>query len=96
MKIIENVYSWLKIFIFLLYILVVLGIWKGAPKYLHLINNLFSTVIAFALLYFFHPYTKTICNNLHRRIAFSAGLAILLQLSIFQYLSPIKTINKQF
>ena len=95
MKIIENTYTGLKLVIFILYIVVVLGVWKGAPGYLHIVENTFSIVIALALIYFFNPFLeeKTVCTNLHRKIAFSAGVAILIQTSLFQYLNPVNKIN---
>ena len=78
MKVIESTYTGLKNITFLLYIIIVLGVWKGAPEYLHIVENIFSIVIGLALIYFFNPFVKekTVCNNLHRKIAFSAGLAI--------------------
>jgi hypothetical protein len=95
MKIIENTYTGLKLVIFILYIVVVLGVWKGAPGYLNIVENTFSIVIALALIYFFNPFLKekTVCTNLHRKIAFSAGVAILIQTSLFQYLNPVNKIN---
>jgi len=95
MKIIENTYSGLKIMIIILYIAVILGVWKNAPGYLNIIETVFTIVIALALIYFFNPFVKekTVCNNFHRKIAFSAGIAILIQTSIFQYLNPIDKIK---
>ena len=95
MKVIESTYTGLKNITFLLYIIIVLGVWKGAPEYLHIVENIFSIVIGLALIYFFNPFVKekTVCNNLHRKIAFSAGLAILIQTSLFQYINPITKIK---
>ncbi len=98
MKVIENTYTGLKWIIFILYIAVVLGVWKQAPSYLRMVESVFSFVIAFALIYFFNPLVKdkNICTDLQRKIAFSAGVAILIQTSIFQYLTPMDQIDTLF
>ena len=64
MKVIEKTYTGLKWMAFILYIAVVLGVWKQAPSYLHIVESVFSLVIALALIYFFHPYAekKTVQN----------------------------------
>ncbi len=97
MKVIEKTYTGLKWIAFILYVVVVLGVWKQAPSYLHIVESVFSLVIAVALIYFFHPYAqkKTVCTDLHRKIAFSAGIAILIQTSLFQYLNPVSKIKTQ-
>jgi hypothetical protein len=94
MDIIEKAYNILKILFFVIYILVILGISSSAPQYLNIIENIFMTLVALILIYFFNPFTKTICNDFHRHVAFSAGAAILLQLSIFRFLEPTKIISK--
>ena len=94
MNIVEIAYNTLKILFFVIYILVILGISNNAPQYLAIIENIFMTLIAIILIYFFNPFTKTICNDFHRHVAFSAGAAILLQLSIFRFLEPTKIIQK--
>ena len=71
----------------------ILGISNNAPQYLAIIENIFMTLIAIILIYFFNPFTKTICNDFHRHVVFSAGAAILLQLSIFRFLEPTKIIQ---
>ena len=94
MNLVETAYNVLKIIFFILYILVILGVSTKAPQYLSVIENIFMTLVALILIYFFNPFTKTVCNNFHRQVAFSAGAAILLQLSIFRYLEPTKIIKK--
>lgn len=93
MNIVEIAYNTLKFLFFVIYILVILGISNNAPQYLAIIENIFMTLIAIILIYFFNPFTKTICNDFHRHVAFSAGAAILLQLSIFRFLEPTKIIQ---
>ena len=94
MDIVETAYNVLKIIFFILYILVILGVSASAPQYLAIIENIFMTLVAVILIYFFNPFKKTVCNDFHRHVAFSAGAAILLQLSIFRFLEPTKIIQK--
>ena len=94
MELVEKAYYILKILFFVIYILVILGISSSAPQYLNIIENIFMTLVALILIYFFNPFTKTICNDFHRHVAFSAGAAILLQLSIFRFLEPTNLISK--
>jgi hypothetical protein len=94
MELVEKVYNILKILFFVIYILVILGISAAAPQYLLIIENIFMTLVALILIYFFNPFTKTICNDFHRHVAFSAGAAILLQLSFFRFLEPTNLISK--
>ena len=46
MKVIEKTYTGLKWIAFILYVVVVLGVWKQAPSYLHIVESVFSLVIA--------------------------------------------------
>ena len=94
MTIIEQTYTVLKLGVLILYVIIILGVWKQAPEYLLIIENIFTLVIAFVLLYFFNPFVKTVCNNFHRKVAFSAGIVMVLQISIFQFLNPRNLITK--
>lgn len=93
MELVERAYNVLKYGMLIIYILVIFGVGTQAPQYLQLTEVIFMTLIAIILIYFFNPLTKTICNNFHRQVAFSAGVAILLQLSIFKFLEPTKLIK---
>lgn len=95
MYLVETVYNILKILFFIIYVLVILGISNSAPQYLVIIENIFMTLVAGILIYFFNPFTKTVCNDFHRHVAFSAGAAILLQLSIFRFLEPTKIFERK-
>ena len=88
-KLIENTYTWVKYSLGILYLLTLFGIWSSAPKYLKIIDLFFNIIVGGILIYFFNPLKKTICTPFHRRVVFSAGLAIILQSSLIQYLNPI-------
>ena len=94
MKLVEKAYNILRILFLVIYIIVIFGISNSAPQYLFIIENIFITLVALILIYFFNPFTKTVCNDFHRHVAFSAGAAILFQLSIFRFLEPTKIFSK--
>lgn len=99
-KVVEHTYTWLKYILIILYIVGLFGIWSDSGKYLILVDSIFNIMIAGVLIYFFNPLKKTVCNDFHRKVVFSAGIAILLQTSITQYFNPMTTvknvINKSF
>ena len=84
---VEYGYEILKYTITILYVMGVLKIWEDAPKYLAEIDWIFNLVIASILLYFFNPLKKTECTPFHRRVVFSAALAIILQSSLMKYIN---------
>lgn len=93
-NVVERTYTWLKYILVVLYLVGLFGIWSDSKKYLVLFDTIFNIMIACILIYFFNPFTKTVCNDFHRKVVFSAGLAILLQTSITQYFNPITIVGK--
>lgn len=93
-KIYENTYNWLSILFVFLYSLTLFGIWSEAPRYLKIVTSLFHILVGSIIIYYFNPFTKTKCTSFHRRVMFSAGVAIILQKSIVQYLNPSKIVSK--
>ena len=89
----EWTYTWTKVALIVLYVIGFLGLWSEAPSYLRILDGIFNVIIAVILIYFFNPFTKTICNDFHRKVVFSAGVAILLQTSLMQYLNPQKIVK---
>lgn len=85
---VERTYTWLKIALIGLFYISLFGFWKGAPEYLNMLDNVFNITVAMILIYFFNPLRKTICNDFHRRVAFSAGVALLIQFTLLRYLHP--------
>ena len=57
-------------------------------------DGVFNVIVAVILIYFFNPFKKTICNDFHRKVVFSAGIAILLQTSLMQYFDPSTIVKK--
>jgi|TARA_B110000046_G_scaffold105599_1_gene112998 hypothetical protein len=92
-KVVEHTYTWLKYILIILYIVGLFGIWSDSGKYLMLFDSIFNIMIAGVLIYFFNPFKKTVCNDFHRKVVFSAGIAILLQTSITQYFNPLTRVK---
>ena len=92
-KVVEHTYTWLKYILIILYIVGLFGIWGDSGKYLMLFDSIFNIMIAGVLIYFFNPFKKTVCNDFHRKVVFSAGIAILLQTSITQYFNPLTRVK---
>ena len=63
---------------YILFFLAFTGIWKSAPLYLEEVNNYYKIVVSLVLLYIFNPYLKTEIKPVHERMAFNAGLYLLL------------------
>jgi hypothetical protein len=53
MELVEKAYNILKILFFIIYILGIFGISSSAPQYLNVIENIFMTLVALILIYFF-------------------------------------------
>ena len=90
----EWTYTWTKVALITLYIVGFLGLWSEAPAYLRIIDGVFNVIVAVILIYFFNPFKKTICNDFHRKVVFSAVIAILLQTSLMQYFNPSTIVKK--
>ena len=75
-----------------LYFLVVfayIGVWSAAPKYLSVIDDLFTTIVSLTLIYYFNPLMNTKFTNFHRQVAFSAGIVIFIQTSLVTFLKSL-------
>jgi hypothetical protein len=90
----ELTYTWTKVTLISLYIIGLFGLWSEAPAYLRIVDSAFNIIVSLTLIYFFNPFKKTICNDFHRKVVFSAGIAIFLQTSLMQYLNPITIFKK--
>jgi hypothetical protein len=91
-----GIYWLLKIFIIILYILGAFGVWTSSSIYLKYSLGLLHTIIALLLIYLFNPFRKVVCSNIHKSVAFSAGIIILLETSLMRYFYSIpitKNIN---
>jgi len=82
MKFVEKTYLSISQVIVLLYILLVLGLWKRAPHYLE--NVFFFTNIFIGLIFiiYFNPFIKTTFKPYHKKMVFWAGVALITNLSI--------------
>jgi hypothetical protein len=94
-KIQENMYDFIMIFTYFLYFAIALGISAAAPKYLDLVNYYTKIYISIFLILRFNPFTKIRFTSLDKKIAFTAGIFVLLSTFpiykiLISYLTNIK------
>lgn len=82
MNYISSLYYYLTYAIYILYVVIFFGLWNSAPEYMEIFNYFIRTLIALVLLYSFNPFSKTKLTKFHKDVAFSAGILILLSLSL--------------
>tara|TARA_B100001057_G_scaffold309842_1_gene309885 strand:+ start:13733 stop:14059 length:327 start_codon:yes stop_codon:yes gene_type:complete len=90
----EKFYLLLKFTVIILYVISVFKIWSDAPKYLKYIDLLFNFVIGVLLIMIYNPFNKKDISTIHKRIAFSAGIAILINSAIMKYIGSTILNNK--
>jgi hypothetical protein len=69
---------------YFLFFLAFTGLWQDAEIYLDDITSYYKIVIGLVLVYIFNPYIKTNerVKPIHRRMAFNAGLFLLLSVNL--------------
>tara|TARA_Y100000996_G_scaffold402774_1_gene375085 strand:+ start:25 stop:345 length:321 start_codon:yes stop_codon:yes gene_type:complete len=91
-KIIDNNYKIFFIYLmnisFVLYILVLFGITKYAPKYLNYTREVIKLFIGLIFIYFYNPFTKDkiIIDEIDKKIFFNCGIILILSSFIYTYL----------
>lgn len=93
-RILERTYFTIKYVFWTLYIIVLLGVWSAAPKYLNMVDDMLKIVVGITLIYFFNPWTKTVCNNFHRKVVFTSAIALLLSSSVKSILQHLPYMKK--
>lgn len=78
----KNVYSTIIILTWCLYIIIILGLSTVAPKYLIQIQNLSKIYFSLFLIYRFNPLKNIEFTDLDGKIAFSAGLFLLMTTAV--------------
>ena len=63
---------------YFLFFLAFTGLWQDAKLYLDDVTTYYKIVVGLVLLYIFNPYIKTIIKPIHERMAFNAGLFLIL------------------
>ena len=87
-------YYLLNIIFVSLYILYFLGIGDTTYYKLDFLNELYKIFIGFVLLYFFSPWHKEKLDNIHKKIAFSAGLLLIFTSSLTVIIENLPIIRK--
>ena len=83
----KKIYFTLKILLIILYVVSILKISNKAPKYLKYIDLVFNFIVGLLLIIIYNPFTSNKITNFHKKIAFSAGIAILINNSLIKYLT---------
>lgn len=78
----KNVYSTIIIVTWCLYIIIILGLSTVAPKYLIQIQTLSKIYFSLFLIYRFNPFRNVEFTDLDGKIAFSAGLFLLMTTAV--------------
>jgi len=94
LSILEKTYFITKFVFWALYIIVLLGVWGSAPKYLNIVDDVLKIVVSLTLIYFFNPFTKTVCTNFHRKVVFTSAVFLLLSSSIKTILQNVTGLRK--
>ena len=69
-------------------------IFDKTHKYLDILNEIYAIFVGIVLIYYFNPYHKEKLNEFHKKIAFSAGILIILTTSISALIDEVPLINK--
>tara|TARA_B100001287_G_C22351535_1_gene375399 strand:+ start:196 stop:531 length:336 start_codon:yes stop_codon:yes gene_type:complete len=91
---IKNFYYLLNLSFVLLYVLYYTNFWDTTHKYLDILNEIYAIFIGIVLMYYFNPYHKEKLNEFHKKIAFSAGILIILTSSISALMNEVPLLNK--
>lgn len=96
LSVLEKTYFITKFVFWILYIIVLLGVWAAAPKYLDIVDDILKIVVGITLVYFFNPFTKTVCTNFHRKVVFTSAIILLFSSSLKTILQNIPGLKKVF
>ena len=96
LSVLEKTYLITKFVFWILYIIVLLGVWAAAPKYLDIVDDVLKIVVGLPLVYFFNPFTKTVCTNFHRKVVFTSAIILLFSSSLKTILQNIPGLKKVF
>jgi hypothetical protein len=69
-------------FVYFLYVVAYLGIWREAPEYLEYMRTLLKLYVGVVLVLTFNPFMPVSSSVMNRQIAFSAGIFVLTGLSL--------------
>ena len=87
-------YNFFKYIFILLYVVSLLGLGDKFLIYLDVVNEIYKVFIAFILIYFFNPWTKTNFEEMHKKIAFQAGILLIFTSSVEGIIKNLPFIRK--
>ena len=91
MKWYERYFFYITYIVYILYIIIFFGIWSKAPEYLSTINYWRQLFIGILLIYYFHPFSKTVFTEFHRKLAFTSGLFLIGTSILHEVFNFVKT-----
>ena len=91
---IKNFYYLLNLSFVLLYVLYYTNFWDKTHKYLDILNEIYAIFVGIVLMYYFNPYHKEKLNEFHKKIAFSAGILIILTSSISALINEVPLLGR--
>ena len=90
---VEGTFDIIKNVILLLYGVILFGLWRSAPHYLNKFLLFFNLFISCVLIILFNPLANNKFKPFHKRLAFSAGFAILMNSSLVNIIKPLEVIK---
>jgi hypothetical protein len=91
---IEKTFNIIQVIIMILYGIIFFGLWHSAPRYLNKFILIFNLFISCVLIILFNPLSDFKFKPIHKQIAFSAGVAILMHSSLVNIITPLELITK--
>lgn len=85
-----TIYNYGKYIIYILYALIILGLWDAAPDYLNVVEYFFQIFVGLVLIYANNPFTKHRYSAIDKQIAFSAGMFLLTSTTVSAFLRRIR------
>lgn len=82
MKIVEKTYLYMSRATYILYVLIIFGLWNRAPHYLENVFFFINLFIGIVFVVYFNPLSKTKFKNYHKTMIFWAGVALITNLSL--------------
>ena len=88
-KILQRTYFTIKAIFWILYIATMVGVWKKAPQYLNIVDDVLKIVVGGILIYFFNPWKNTKCTKFHKQVVFTSALILLASSSLSTFLQSL-------
>lgn len=85
-----TIYNYGKYLTYVLYGVIILGLWGSASQYLSAVEYFFQIFVGLVLVYVNNPFTKHRYTSIDKDIAFSAGVFLLTSTTISAFLRRLR------